>query len=353
MADTLDTQTDIPVNPAEPGFDIASVPERFRATLGENFVLYHYDIGPDGTAKPGGEDLAPVAGKGYKWVHVHCFHPDTRRWMGSDPMIDMVAERTLLADDSRPRTIAHDDDILINLRGVNLNPGSEPEDMIGIRFFIEPNRVTSVERRPLKATRDIAQTIESQGAPLTPGGFIARFALSIIDRMNPTIADLNEQIDELEEKIDDMEADASRDSLAELRRESILLRRYLAPQRDALNTLALQNMAWISEDDRLRLREAADQATRITEELEAIRERCAIVHDGLMDKRAEEMNRNMMILSVVAAIFLPLGLISGMMGINVGGMPMVDSPHGFWIVTGIVVVIGLIQLWVFRLLKWL
>ena len=353
MADTLDS-TD--TSAAPPAFDINSVPERFRASLGENFVLYHFDIDAEGKATPGGDSLAPPpVGKksGYKWVHVHCFHPDTRAWMDSDPMIDMVAERTLLADDSRPRTIAHDDDVLINLRGVNLNPGSEPEDMIGIRFFIEPNRVTSVERRALKATRDMARTVESQGAPTTTGGFIARFALSIIDRMNPTIADLNEQIDDLEEKIDDMEADSGRESLAELRRESILLRRYLAPQRDALNTLALQNMDWISEDDRLRLREAADQATRITEELEAIRERCAIVHDGLMDKRSEEMNRNMMILSVVAAIFLPLGLISGMMGINVGGMPWVESENGFWIVTGIVVGVGLIQLWVFRLLKWL
>jgi len=178
-------------------------------------------------------------------------------------------------------------------------------------------------------------------------------ALTIIDRMNPTIADLNEQVDELEEKIDNMNADSGRADLAEIRRESILLRRYLAPQRDALNTLALQDMDWITEDNRLRIREAADQATRITEELEAIRERCAIVHDGLVDKRSEEMNRNMMILSVVAAIFLPLGLVSGMMGINVGGMPWVDSANGFWIVSGIVVVTGFLQLLVFKLLKWI
>ena len=355
------TLTATPVPDATADDDpFASIPAKFRAHLSENHIIFNLVVGPDGTAKDGGDALDPLPkakrGKGspgYRWVHAQCYHPQTRAWMTSDATIDTVAERNLLADDSRPRTIAHDDDILINLRGVNLNPGSEPEDMIGIRFFIEPTRVTSVERRPLKATRDMAETLLSQGAPLTPGGFIARFALAIIDRMNPTIADLNEQVDELEEKIDDMEADASRDRLAELRRESILLRRYLAPQRDALNTLALQNMEWITEDDRLRLREAADQATRITEELEALRERCAIVNDGLVDKRAEEMNRNMMILSVVAAIFLPLGLISGMMGINVGGMPWVESDMGFWIVTGIVVAIGIVQLFVFRALKWL
>ena len=315
--------------------------------------LFHFHVRPDGQAEIDTDGPCLPREAGYSWVHLDALDPATRAWMEADPTIDRVAERNLLADDSRPRTIAHEDDVLINLRGVNLNPGSEPEDMIGIRFFIEPTRVTSVERRALKATRDIAERMKTQPMPPTPGGFIALFALAMIDRMNPTITDLNEQVDELEEKIGDMEADAGRDTLAELRRESILLRRYLAPQRDALNTLSLQTVDWIREEDRLRIREAADQATRITEELEAIRERCAIVHDGLVDKRAEEMNRNMMVLSVVAAIFLPLGLLSGMMGINVGGMPWVEDGNGFWYVTAIVVAVGLIQLWVFRMLKWL
>ena len=157
----------------------------------------------------------------------------------------------------------------------------------------------------------------------------------------------------LEENIDDSTASKSRSKIADLRREAILLRRYIAPQRDALNTLALQNVDYITPDDRLRIRDAADQTTRITEELEAIRERCAIVKDQLTDMRAEEMNRNMMILSVVAAVFLPLGLISGMFGINVGGMPWTESVNGFWIVTAAVIVIGIIQLIIFKILKWI
>jgi zinc transporter len=171
--------------------------------------------------------------------------------------------------------------------------------------------------------------------------------------MNPTITDLNEQVDDLEEKVDGMDTDKGYGSVAEIRREAILLRRYLAPQRDALNTLSLQDLKWITQHDQLRIREAADQATRITEELEAIRERCVIVSEGLINRRAEEMNRNMMILSVVAAIFLPLGLVSGMMGINVGGMPWLEDGNGFWYVCAIVAAIGFVQLLVFRALKWL
>lgn len=274
-------------------------------------------------------------------------------WMEEDKELDCMAARNLLAADSRPRTIFHNDALLVNLRGVNLNEGSEPEDMIGIRFFVQNDRVISVERRPLKATRDIAERFPKQAAPVTPGGLIALFGMTLADRMNPTIVDLNEQIDSLEENVDAAIGQNHISELSELRREAIMLRRYLAPQRDALNTLSLQNVDFISNDDRLRIREAADQATRINEELEAIRERCAIVKDQLTDLRAEEMNRNMMLLSVVAAIFLPLGLISGMFGVNVGGIPWTDTPFGFWYLTAIVIAIALTLLAIFKKAKWL
>lgn len=318
-------------------------------------ILFAFEIDKDGVARdiqpPKFNDHPPEGH--YMWLHFDALDPATRAFLTADVDVDNVATRNLLTEDSRPRTIAHDDAIMINLRGVNLNEGSEPEDMIGIRFFIQNDRIISVERRPLKATRDIAQRMRVGTPPKTTGGFIANFALTIIERMNPTIIELNEEVDALEEQLDSPAGLTNPSALSELRRQAILLRRYVAPQRDALSALSLHQVDFISEDDRVRIREAADQATRVNEELEAIRERCAIVKDQLTDQRAEQMNRNMMLLSVVAAIFLPLGLLSGMMGINVGGMPWVEDSNGFWYVTGIVIFIGLIQLLLFRLLKWI
>jgi zinc transporter len=319
-------------------------------------ILHAYHIAPDGTAKPISEgQLAPprAAGDGYDWYHFSRQDPDIAATFEADTYLDKIAERTLLAEDSRPRTILRHQDVLINLRGVNLNPGAEPEDMVGIRFFIQPTRIVSVEKRPLRATRDMAMRLKSQTAPETPGGFISSFAQMIIDRMIPTILDLNEQVDDLEETIDTGKSDAARPLVADLRREAIQLRRYLAPQRDALSALSLQKLSWITAEDQLRLRDAADQATRVTEELDAVRERCAIVKDQLTDLRAEQMNKNMMILAVVSAVFLPLGLISGMMGINVGGMPWTENGMGFWYVSAIVLGVGAALGAVFKLLKWL
>lgn len=319
-------------------------------------ILHAYHISADGKAVKIPQDqlgLPRPKGEGYDWYHLQRNDPTIQSIFDADIFLDKIAERTLLAEDSRPRTILRDEDVLINLRGVNLNPGSKPEDMIGIRFFIQPTRIVSVEKRPLKATKDVAKRLRTQLAPETPGGFIAGFAQAMIDRMAPTITDLNEQVDELEEKIETGDTDAARPIVSELRRQAILLRRFLAPQRDALNSLSQQKLPWITSDDQLRLRDAADQATRVTEELDAVRERCAIVKDQLTDLRAEQMNNNMMILAVLSAVFLPLGLISGMMGINVGGMPWTESGFGFWYVTAIIIGIGAIQMIIFKLMKWI
>ena len=290
---------------------------------------------------------------GFIWLHFYRNDPETETFINDDTETDQNASLTLLADDSRPRTIPDQGNIMLNLRGVNLSEGGQPEDMIGIRFYVQSNRIISIEKRPLRATQMMAENLKKRATPMTTGGFLASFAQALLENMGPTVTDLNEQADALEENIDDSSAAKSRGKIADLRRQAILFRRYIAPQRDALNTLALQNVDYITSDDRLRIRDAADQTTRITEELEAIRERCAIVKDQLTDMRAEEMNRNMMILSVVAAIFLPLGLISGMFGINVGGMPWTENAGGFWFVTAAIIIIGLVQLIVFKILKWI
>lgn len=320
-------------------------------------ILHAWRVEADSSATRLSEDtFEDPAKSGYLWYHFQRDDPQTEALLVADVTVDDVAVQTLLAEDTRPRTIVRGHDALINLRGVNLNPGAEPEDMIPLRFFIQPGRIITCNARPLKAIGDIIDRLHAQTMPNTAGGFVATMALAIIDRMVPTITELNEQVDNLEDLIDSAARgsnDRARSQVAELRREAILLRRYLAPQRDALISLSQQKLPWIKGDDQLMLRDAADQATRVTEELDAVRERCAIVKDQLTDIRSEQMNQNMMILSVVAAIFLPLGLISGMMGINVGGMPWTDSHLGFWYVTAIVTFIGVLQLILFRWAKWL
>lgn len=290
---------------------------------------------------------AAVPEAGFDWVHLR--HGDEGAVAGLAALgLDEVVIHALTAQETRPRCTVHGNGVVLVLRGVNLNPGADPEDMISVRLWLEERRVIGVWLRPLYAVGDLLAAGGRGQGPLSPGDFVAKLALRLADRAEPAVAALNETVDDLETALDAGEGTHMRRRLSDTRRTAILLRRYMVPQRDALTTLEIEDLPWLGHSDRMRLREAAERVSRLGEELDAIRDRSQVVQDQIMDRRSEVMNRQMLLLSVVAAVFLPLGLLSGMLGMNVGGVPGANAPVAFWIVTALMAAIGL-GLWaVFR-----
>jgi zinc transporter len=131
----------------------------------------------------------------------------------------------------------------------------------------------------------------------------------------------------------DLEANAlfsSRRRVSKIRSTAIGYRRFLSPQRAALERLASADIDSIDAEDRLHLAEATDSLSRMVEEVESVRERAAIVHEELTDLRAEKMDGRALLISIIAAVFLPLTFITGVFGMNFDNMPLIHSPHNRW-----------------------
>lgn len=171
------------------------------------------------------------------------------------------------------------------------------------------------------------------------------------EHASSVINGFDDALDAIELKISTLEPNAARKSIRATRQDIVMLRRYMAPQRDAVSMLYADPPSWLGENDRLRLRETANRLMQYIEALDAARERALVLDDGIANELAERLNKNMYVLSVIAAIFLPLGFITGLLGINVGGIPFQENANGF-LVTGLAltVVVGL-ELAIFRLLK--
>ena len=318
----------------------------------DDIRIYRFDGAGGVTPQPAAPRRAQGPAEpetGFVWVHVDGASAAGRDWLAAAGLGALELD-ALLAEETRPRCTLHGDTALMNLRGVNLDPGAEPEDMISLRLFVSAHRVISVQMRRLQAVADLMEALDRGQGPATPGDLIARLALRLADRAEPVVAALNERADRLEDAIEDeARTDARfRAELADIRRMSILLRRFMFPQRDALSTLEIEDLNWLGQRDRSRLREATERVTRLAEELDALRDRAQVVHDQIMDMRAEIMNRQMLVLSVVAAVFLPMGLVTGLLGINVGGIPGAGWPGAFWVVCGLLLVIAAGQVWLFR-----
>jgi zinc transporter len=170
--------------------------------------------------------------------------------------------------------------------------------------------------------------------------------------MEDTIENIEDRVAQLEETMVEGGSHAIRRELSGIRRETIMLRRYLAPQREALQRLYSDKLSWISNEDHVHLREVNDQLIRYIEDLDSARDRASVTQEELASRLTEQMNARMYVLSVIAAIFLPLGFLTGLLGINVGGIPGTENEIAFLIFVVFLVVVAIVQFGIFKWKKW-
>lgn len=286
------------------------------------------------------------------WVHLDVTDPEGQRWLQEQSGLDEVDCESLLADETRPRSVVMGDGILVILRGVNLNPGAEPEDMVSLRLWVDATRMISVSRRQVLAVDDLSRELERGTGPTDPGDLLTGLAEHLLDHMIPALEELDDCVDAQEERAITEGPAGLQAELAELRRQVIALRRHLAPQREAMIRLAAATATLLDEDHQGQLQLLADQVTRYVEDLDALRDRTGVTFDFLSGREAEAMNRRMMIVSIFTAICLPLGLITGLLGINVGGIPGAKGEWAFATVCAVLLVLVGGQLLLLRKLKW-
>ena len=297
-------------------------------------------------------EASSYAGPGFVWVHLEGTEQEDLAILKGQGIPD-IAANALVATETRPRCDRFDEGALINIRGPAADECAGSDRLVSIRLWARQGKVNSVTRHPMAATALVIQQMEA-GRILDPGDLVAAFARAISKQLDPQVADLGDRLDDCESALDDTRnLYRLRTEMARIRSEAIAFRRFVAPDRDALSTLAGLDYPWIAEEDRLHIREAADRFARMTEELEAVRERAALLHEQLTDLRGEMMESRALVISIVAFIFLPLTFVTGLLGMNVEGIPYATKPWAFWGVVGFCLLIGLLVLGWFVRKHWL
>lgn len=288
------------------------------------------------------------------WLHWDRSHPETQTWLRQASGLSEFTCDLLLEENTRPRLVSLPDaQLLLFLRGVNLNPGAEPEDMVSVRIFAEARRVISLRLRSLRATDDLLSMFRAGRGPKSASELILYLAQALTEKVQALVSDLGEIVDTEEEKIDaDEHYTPEHGSILQIRRRAAGLRRFLAPQREIYAQLARNRQPWFCDDDPDYWNELNNSLTRYLEELELTRERVGLVLEAEDRRLNERMNRTMYRFGVITGIFLPMSFLTGLLGINVGGLPGASNPHGFWIACAVMVAVALGQWWMFRRLRW-
>ena len=298
------------------------------------------------------EEAAKYRGEGFLWIHLEGRDEHDLAFLQRQDDIPDVAANALIATETRPRCDAVEDGAIVNLRGPGDVDPDDSDKLVSIRMWVRRNRVTSLSRRAITATAAVVRLFET-GKVLDAGDIVSSYAREISRQLDPQVAALGDQLDGCESELDDGNLYRLRTQIARIRSDAIAFRRFVAPNRDALLELAGLDFGWLADDDRLHIREAADRFARMTEELEAVRERAALLHEQLTDLRAEQLDQRSLLISMVAFIFLPLTFVTGLLGMNVAGIPFAGEPWAFWGIVGACLLLGIVVLAWFVRVRWL
>ena len=287
------------------------------------------------------------------WLHFNYTKSEAKEWIRTKSGIDNIAVDALLADETRPRTIVLGDNLLLALRGVNLDPNSKPEDMKSIRLYISDNLILSTSRRTILSVVEMTEELKKGIGVKSASEFLIELTYKMTDRIDTVIDKIHDRSERLEDNILESKLKNQRSDILNIRREIIILKRYLTPQKEALVKLYNENISWLNEYQKIELRETNDQLIRHIEELDTIRDKIILIQDELVNNLSQELNSKMYIMAIISAIFLPLTFLTGLLGINVGGIPGAENENAFYIFTIILLFVVAFQFYIFKKSKWI
>lgn len=291
---------------------------------------------------------------GPMWAHLDYTRPEVQDWIRVQTVTVPIVADTLLAETTRPRALTVEQGLLLTLRGVNLIPGDEPDDMISLRLWITADRIISTHMRHLKSIGDVEADIEHGNAPRDAGELLVMVCEKMINNMSDIIDDIEEDTDRFENAmLSENDPTPTDRELASLRSKIITLRRYLAPQREALDQVLTERLPWLRKTSAMRLREAINRLTRYIEALDSARERIRIMQEQSLARLTEQLGRRLYFITMLTAVFMPLSFLAGLLGVNLGGIPGNQNPAGFAIFVGLLLAVALIEIAIFRRARWI
>lgn len=243
--------------------------------------------------------------------------------------------------------------ILHRIVGGEKAGGFETRD---VDFFLGRNFLITVHLEPSGSIEAEQEVCLRHGHVLTegPAAVLHRVVERMVDHYRPNVDALEDRIEAVEREVFERPSVNPLRDLLSLKADVASLRRVALPQRDAVSRLARREFPQISEGLAYRFRDVYDSLVRITDEAVLFQDRVTGLLDAHVSMQSNRLNHIMKILTVIATIFMPLTVLTGLYGMNVRlpGFPGGD-PAQFWWIAGIMMALSAVMLLLFRRMGWL
>ena len=289
----------------------------------------------------------------FEWLHFCMRHDGVEEHLSCDLGIPMFIARAMVADETRSRAIVRPEGIMVLIKAMHQHDGADPEMMVSLRIWIESGRIISARERDIDAVHTLyTEMLEGMG-PSSSVDFLIDMIGHVYDEFDPLIDAMEEEIDKLESLAEREETEAVCGRLSALERRAAIFSRHLAPQSAIFELIIANNCSLVSDEDRYHLNELDSRLRGMLEALRDLRDRSLIIDQRI--QRIEEFRQTKanLVFALAATLFLPASFLTGLFGVNVGGIPWFENVHGFLFLSVICLILMAVSYFLIRRSRWL
>lgn len=327
--------------------DVSYGPERYGLICGFEFVPGRpgVSIGLDEACRR----LADTTSTGFLWLHFNLSDAGAERWIREH--LDPVPEFFEALNEGSRSTRIEDvrDSLVVVVNDVAYEFAFDPSQIETLWMLVTPRMALTVRLHPLRTIDRLRKSVKDGLGFAHPAEFVARLLGDQAAVLEHIVRKATAQVDAVEDRLLAGRLQQRRSELGQLRRMLVRLQRLLAPEPGALFRLLRQPPPWVGPNSQDALRQATEEFNLVIRDMGELQERIKLLQEEMAARLSEQTGRSLFTLTIVTVLALPINIVAGLFGMNVGGVPLSEHRSGFWIVVSLIAsVTGVLAWWAFR-----
>ena len=291
-------------------------------------------------------DRHDTTGSDYMWLHFNLSHVRAETWLTQHAGLSDTFFEALHEGLYSTRIERSEDSLIAVINDVHFDFSFEPSDISTLWINVGPHLVITARTTPLRSVDALRASVKAGEAPRSSTELLEHLLRAQADVLVNIVRGVTTRIDDIEDALLAGRLDHKRARLGLLRRLLVRLQRLLAPEPAALFRLLQRPPSWMAEPDVQELRGSTEEFSLVLRDMQTLQERIKLLQEEIAANINEDNNRSLFVLTVVTVLALPINILAGLFGMNVGGVPLAQDPQGFWIVVAIIVTFTAVAAWV-------
>jgi zinc transporter len=264
------------------------------------------------------------------WLHFNVLDNRARRYIEKLTGLDEEGRAMLLGNETRIQARMLDDGFIVILGDLHHDFNLDPEAFGTIRVYVTRHLIVTCRRQRVRSVDRVRREVESARDDRRPLDVFTLLLDEIVEGFMALAADLGERVENLQDRILAGHASEQSGELAQIRHVVARFRRHVLANRTMLQPLLRRIAATTDDAQREQLQGVLERLEATAQDMDLIMERARLLQEEITSRLGEATNRNLYLLSIVTTALLPITLITGVFGMNVGGLPFLQSKHGFF-----------------------